>query len=65
MLKFKIALQATQISCALLAEQVHGKFPLCVNICLNSCRDLHSFNFICRLFHKTLPLKFNEFIPYF
>ena len=39
-------------------------FPLCFNSSLNSCRDLHSFNFIGRLFNKTLPLKFNEFSPY-
>ena len=41
------------------------KFPLCFKSRLNSCRDLPSFNFIGRLFHKTLPLKFNELIPYF
>ena len=47
------------------AEQVHGKFLLCFNSSLNSCKKLHYFNFIGRLFHKTLPFKFNEFIPYF
>ena len=65
MLKLKITLLATKTPYALHAEQVHGKFPLCFYISLNSCRDLHSFNFIASLFHKTLPLKFNEFIPYF
>ena len=47
---------------------MHGKFSLCFNSSLlkqSSCRNLHFLNFIGRLFHKTLPLKVNEFIPYF
>ena len=47
---------------------MHGKFSHCFNSSLlkqNSCRNLHFFNFIDRLFHKTLSLKVNEFLPYF
>ena len=64
----KIALQETETTYALHAEQVHSKFSLCFNTSLlkqSSCRNLHFLNFISRLFHKTLPLKVNEFIPYF
>ena len=60
MLKFKNSATGNQNSLCF-----NGKFPLCFNSSLNSCRDLNSFNFIGRLFHETLPLKFNEFIPYF
>ena len=45
-----------QIPYASHAEQVHGKFALCFSSSLNSSRDLHSFNFNGRWFHKTLPL---------
>ena len=65
MLKFKNSTTGNHTPYTLYAEQGHSKFLLCFNSSLNSCRDLHSFNFIGRLFHKTLPLKFNEFIPYF
>ena len=58
MLKFKNSTTFNQNSLSLHAEQVHGKFPLCFKSSLNSCRDLHSFNFIGRLLHETLPLKF-------
>ena len=68
MFRFKIVLQATETTCALQAEQVHGKFSLYFNSGLLKqyfCRNLHFLNFIGRLFHKTLPLKVKEFIPYF
>ena len=65
MLKCKNSSTGNKTPYALHAEQVHGKFPLYINSSLNFCRDLHSFNFIGSLFHKTLPLKFNKFIPYF
>ena len=69
MLKFKNSTTGHQnYLCALHAEEVHGKFWLCFNSSLlkkSSCRCLHFLNFIGRLFHKTLPLKVNEFIPYF
>ena len=38
---------------------------LCFKSSLNSCRNLHFLNFIDRLFHKTLPRRFNDYIPYF
>ena len=59
------ALLVTKPFYALQAKQVHDKFPLCFNSNLNSCRDLHSCNFIGRLFQKTLALKFTEFVSYF
>ena len=59
------ALLVTKPFYALQAKQVHDKFPLCFNSNLNSCRDLHSCNFIGRLFHKRLALKFTEFVSYF
>ena len=65
MLKFKNNTIGNENSLCLNAEQVHGKIPICFNSSLNSCRDLHFLNFIGRLFQKTLPLKFNKFIPYF
>ena len=64
----KIALQAIRTPYALQAEQMHVKFPHCFNSSLlkqSSCRNLHFLNFVDRLFHKTLSLKVNEFIPYF
>ena len=39
------------------------KLPFCFNS-LNSSRRAF-FEFADKLFHKTLPLTFNEFIPYF
>ena len=60
-----MALLVTKAPYALHVEQVHGRFPLCFNSRLNSCRYLHSLNFIGRLFHKALPLKFNEFVLWF
>ena len=66
MLKFINSTTGNQNSAyALHAEQVHSKFLLCINSSLNSFRNLHFFNFIRRLLLKTLPLKFNELIPYF
>ena len=68
MLNLKIALQATETTYALHTEQVHGKFSLYFNRSLSkqsSGRNLHFLNFIGRLFHKTLSLNVNEFIPYF
>ena len=32
MLNLKMAIQATKTSYALYAEQVHGKFSLCINL---------------------------------
>ena len=40
------------------------KLPFCFNNSLNSSRRAF-FEFADKLFHKTLPLTFNEFIPYF
>ena len=60
-----MTLQATKTHYALHAEQVHGKFTLCFNSSLHYCRNLNCLHFIGRLLHKTLPLKFDEFIPYF
>ena len=44
---------------------MHDKFSLCFNSSLNYCRNLNFLNYIGRMFHKSLPLKFDEFIPYF
>ena len=40
MLNLKIAIQATKTSYALHAEQVYGKFSLCMNSSFNYCRNL-------------------------
>ena len=53
---FKIC-TTTQMKC------LHGKLPFCPKN--RRSRDLHSFRFAVKLFHKTLPLKFDKFIPYF
>ena len=66
--KLKIVLQTIETTYALHAEQVHAKLLLCFNSSLlkqSSRRNSHFLNFIGRLFHKTLPLKVNEFISYF
>ena len=42
----KIALLSTKTPYALHTEHMHGKFPFYFKSSLNSCRDLHSFNFI-------------------
>ena len=65
LLESKNNIHATETPYALHAEQLCGKFPLCSNSSSNLSGDLHSFIFIGRLFHKTLPMKLNEFIPYF
>ena len=65
MFQFKNSTTSSVNSYALHTEQFHGQFPLCFNSCLNSCRDLQFFSFNGRLFHKTLTVKFNWFIPYF
>ena len=63
MLKLKIELQASKTPLLYTLSKC-TVFPLCFKSSLNSCRELHSFNFIGRFLHKILPLKFNEFIPY-
>ena len=65
MINLKITLHANNNPYALHAEHMHGKFSLCLNSSLNYCRKLNFLNFISRLLYKTLPLKFDEFIPYF
>ena len=45
-------------------EQVHGKFQFCCKNSLNPSREWHSFKFAGKLFHKSLSLSLNEFIPY-
>ena len=65
MLKFKNSTKGNNAPYPLHADQVHGKFSFCFNSSLNYCRNLNSLNFTGKLFHKTLPLKSDEFIPYF
>ena len=60
-----MAQQATQTLYALHAKQVHGTFSPCSSSGLDYCRNLNFLNFIGRLFHQKLPLKFDEFVPYF
>ena len=42
-----------------------GKLSPCFHSNLDYCRNLNFSDFIGGLFHKTLSLKFDEFIPYF
>ena len=44
---------------------MYGKFSLCSAKSLNVCRNFNFLNFIGKLCHKSLLLKFDEFIPYF
>ena len=65
MLKIKNSTTGNQNSLCFTRWASARKVSLCFNSGLNSCRNLHFLNFIGRLFHKTLPLKVNEFISYF
>ena len=56
MLKFKNSTTGNQTPYTLHVEQGHGKFLFCFNSSLNSCRNLHSLNFIGRLLLKTLAI---------
>ena len=65
MLKFKNSTTSNQNSLCFTHWAMHGNFSLCFNSSLNHCRNLKFLNFICKLFHKTFRLKFDDFIPNF
>ena len=63
MLKFKNSSTGNQNSLRFTHWTIHGSFSFCFDSSLNHCANLKLLNFICRLFHKTFRLKFDDFIP--